>query len=59
MKRAIYYHPQRVLSRKQDKQVIFSTSENQQLSLLNIPFSSEILSTPSLALRMRCCSMFC
>ena len=59
MKRTIYYHPQRVLHRTQDNHLIFSKFENQQLSLLNITFSSEILSTPSLTLRMRCCSMFC
>ena len=59
MKRAIYYNPQRALLSKRDSDVIYSINENQQLSTLNVPFSLEILSTPSFNMRMCCCSMSC
>jgi len=57
MIQAIYYNPQKVLPRKPGTQLIFSSNGNQQLSLLNITFSSEILSIPSSNMRMHCSSM--
>jgi len=57
MKQAIYYNPQKVLLHKQERQLIFSLNENQELSLLNVTFSSEILSIPSSNMRMRCSSI--
>jgi len=59
MKRAIYYITQRVLFGKQERPLIFSLNENQQVSLAKITFSSEFLSNPSPIMRMCCCSMSC
>ena len=59
MIQAIYYDPQKVLPRKPGTQLIFSSNENQELSLLNVTFSSEILSMPSSSMRMCCHSMSC
>jgi len=59
MKRAIYYNPQRALLSEYDSDVIYSNNQHQQLSTLNVPFSLEILSTPSFIMRMCCCSMSC
>ena len=59
MKQAIYYNLQRIFFGKQERQLIFSTHENHQLSLLNNSFSSEILSISSPVMRMCCCSMSC
>ena len=57
MKQAIYYFAQRVLFGKHKSQLIFLPRENQHLSLINIPFSSEILSTSSPVMRMCCCTI--
>jgi len=59
MKQAIYYITQRVLFNKQERQLIFAPLGNQQFSFTINPFSSEFLSTPSLVMRMCCCSMSC
>ena len=59
MIQAIYYNPQKVLPRKPGTQLIFTLNENQQSSLSNVAFSSEILSMPSSSMRMCCHSMSC
>ena len=47
-----YYNPQKVLPRKEYSQLTFSSNENQQLSLSNVTFSSEIFSISSSSMRM-------
>jgi len=59
MKRAIYYITQRVLFGKQEKPLIFSSNENQQVPLAKITFTSQSLSNPSQTMRMCCCCMSC
>ena len=59
MIQAIYYNPQKVLPRKPGTQLIFSSNENQQLSLSNVTFSSEIFSISSSSMRMCCQRMSC
>ena len=59
MIQVIYYNPQNVIPGKQDRQLTFSSIENHQLSLLNVTFSSEILSISSSNMRMCCQRMSC
>ena len=59
MKRVIYYYLQNVLLYKQARELIFSSGENQTLSLEKNIISFNILSYPSSVMRMCCCSMSC
>jgi len=59
MKQALYLNPQKFLPGKQNRQLILSLNENQQLSFSKVTFSSENLSIPSSSMRMCCHSMFC
>ena len=57
MKFIINYIEQRFLFRKQERQLIFPTSENQQLSFAKNAFSSQNVTPSFRVMRMCCCTM--
>jgi len=54
-----YYRQLTILQDNPVGQLIYPSSQEQQVSFVYNPLSSEILSTPSSVMRMCCCIMSC